>query len=104
MGSCIFVVLLGTGMSCAYAIRKKKRLAAMKRQHFKQHGGFLLFEEMNVGALPDTDRGENAEKQSTAKGVDGEVSPPAMLRPGIGAEPTHLLTLVLNKPLDSRIH
>ncbi|RLN28536.1 putative wall-associated receptor kinase-like 16 [Panicum miliaceum] len=46
VGSCIFVVLLGTGMSCAYAIRKKKRLAAMKRQHFKQHGGFLLFEEM----------------------------------------------------------
>ncbi|PAN21414.2 hypothetical protein PAHAL_3G464700 [Panicum hallii] len=46
VGSCIFVVLLGTGMSCAYAIRKKKRLAAVKRLHFKQHGGFLLFEEM----------------------------------------------------------
>ncbi|CAN6343380.1 unnamed protein product [Urochloa humidicola] len=46
VGTCIFVVLLGTGMSCTYAIREKKRLAAIKRQHFRQHGGYILFEEM----------------------------------------------------------
>ncbi|KAF8667582.1 hypothetical protein HU200_052784 [Digitaria exilis] len=45
MGVC-FLVLLGTIMSCTYAIREKKRLAAIKRLHFKQHGGFLLFKEM----------------------------------------------------------
>jgi interleukin-1 receptor-associated kinase 1 len=33
-------------MSLLYTIRAKKRLAALKRQHFKQHGGYLLFEEM----------------------------------------------------------
>ncbi|CAL4898585.1 unnamed protein product [Urochloa decumbens] len=46
VGSCIFVVLLGTAMSCTYAIREKKRLAAIKRQHFRQHGGYILFEQM----------------------------------------------------------
>nr|XP_034588342.1 putative wall-associated receptor kinase-like 16 [Setaria viridis]TKW28703.1 hypothetical protein SEVIR_3G345900v2 [Setaria viridis] len=46
IGISIAVVLLGTGISFAYTIRAKRRLAAIKRLHFKQHGGYLLFEEM----------------------------------------------------------
>lgn len=33
-------------MSCTYTIQEKRRLATIKRRHFKQHGGLLLFEEM----------------------------------------------------------
>ncbi|CAN6348093.1 unnamed protein product [Urochloa humidicola] len=46
IGISTVVVLLGTGVSFAYIIRAKKRLAAIKTLHFKQHGGYLLFEEM----------------------------------------------------------
>jgi serine/threonine protein kinase len=39
------VVLIVTA-TCIYMIHQKKRLAKIKREYFKQHGGLLLFEEM----------------------------------------------------------
>ncbi|CAD6343185.1 unnamed protein product [Miscanthus lutarioriparius] len=40
------LVVLVVTMSCAYMIRQKRSLAAVKQRYFKQHGGLLLFEEM----------------------------------------------------------
>ena len=40
------LVVLVVTMSCAYMIRLKRSLAAVKQRYFKQHGGLLLFEEM----------------------------------------------------------
>ena len=40
-----------------------------------------------------------AEKQSSAEGVNGEVTSPAMLRPELGAQSTHHFTLKLTEPL-----
>uniref|UniRef100_A0A0D9VII6 Protein kinase domain-containing protein n=1 Tax=Leersia perrieri TaxID=77586 RepID=A0A0D9VII6_9ORYZ len=40
------VVILIITASCAYMIHQKRRLAKIKREHFRQHGGLLLFEEM----------------------------------------------------------
>ncbi|KAL6633955.1 hypothetical protein ACP70R_026626 [Stipagrostis hirtigluma subsp. patula] len=40
------VVVLIVTASCVYMIHEKRRLAKIKREHFKQHGGLLLFEEM----------------------------------------------------------
>nr|CAB3450403.1 unnamed protein product [Digitaria exilis] len=39
------VVLIVTA-TCLYMIHEKRRLAKIKREYFKQHGGLLLFEEM----------------------------------------------------------
>ncbi|TVU49687.1 hypothetical protein EJB05_01013, partial [Eragrostis curvula] len=47
-GVSIVVVVLGVGMSCTYTIREKRRLAAIKKRYFKQHGGLLLFEEIKA--------------------------------------------------------
>ncbi|XP_004964046.1 wall-associated receptor kinase 5 [Setaria italica] len=46
VGVSIGVVVVAIALSCAYATKEKKRLAAVKKRHFKQHGGLLLFEEM----------------------------------------------------------
>ncbi|KAL6846962.1 hypothetical protein ACP4OV_022815 [Aristida adscensionis] len=46
IGTSIGVVLVAVGLSFTYAFQEKKRLAAVKRRHFAQHGGGLLFEEM----------------------------------------------------------
>ncbi|KAF2945929.1 wall-associated receptor kinase 5 [Oryza sativa Japonica Group] len=40
------VVILIITASCVYMIHAKRRLAKIKREHFRQHGGLLLFEEM----------------------------------------------------------
>jgi serine/threonine protein kinase len=40
------VVALIVTASCLYMIHEKRRLAKIKREYFKQHGGFQLFEEM----------------------------------------------------------
>ncbi|TVU29164.1 hypothetical protein EJB05_20720, partial [Eragrostis curvula] len=40
-----FVVLIVTA-SCLYMIHAKRRMAKIKREYFKQHGGLILFEEM----------------------------------------------------------
>ncbi|GJN21617.1 hypothetical protein PR202_gb09110 [Eleusine coracana subsp. coracana] len=39
------VVLIATA-SCLYMFHEKRRLAKIKREYFKQHGGFQVFEEM----------------------------------------------------------
>ncbi|EES17216.1 wall-associated receptor kinase 4 [Sorghum bicolor] len=46
IGSSIGVVVLAVVLSCTYAVQEKKRLAAIKKRYFRQHGGLLLFEEM----------------------------------------------------------
>ncbi|KAL6847785.1 hypothetical protein ACP4OV_021913 [Aristida adscensionis] len=46
IGTSIGVVVVAVVLSCTYAFQEKKRLAAIKRRYFKQHGGLLLFEEM----------------------------------------------------------
>jgi interleukin-1 receptor-associated kinase 1 len=45
-GSSVGVVVLAVVVSCTYAVQEKKRLAAIKKRYFRQHGGLLLFEEM----------------------------------------------------------
>ncbi|KAL6899572.1 hypothetical protein ACP4OV_006230 [Aristida adscensionis] len=40
------VVTLIVTASCLYMVNEKRRLEKIKREHFKQHGGLLLFEEM----------------------------------------------------------
>ncbi|CAO2205613.1 unnamed protein product [Urochloa humidicola] len=42
----IGVVVLVVTLSCAYLIHQKRSLDAVKKRYFKQHGGFLLLEEM----------------------------------------------------------
>ncbi|CAD6269813.1 unnamed protein product [Miscanthus lutarioriparius] len=46
IGSSVGVVVLAVVLSCTYAVQEKKRLAAIKKRYFRQHGGLLLFEEM----------------------------------------------------------
>ncbi|TKW09219.1 hypothetical protein SEVIR_6G079300v4 [Setaria viridis] len=45
-GVSIAVVLLVVTLSGAYLFHQKRRLAAVKKRYFKQHGGLLLLEEM----------------------------------------------------------
>ncbi|KAL6859068.1 hypothetical protein ACP4OV_018070 [Aristida adscensionis] len=46
VGVSIGVVVLVISLSCAYTIHQNRSLSAVKKRHFKQHGGLLLFEEM----------------------------------------------------------
>ncbi|KAL6623570.1 hypothetical protein ACP70R_033449 [Stipagrostis hirtigluma subsp. patula] len=46
MGTSVGVVVVAAVLSFTYAFQEKKRLAAIKRRHFTQHGGVLVFEEM----------------------------------------------------------
>ncbi|XP_040377285.1 wall-associated receptor kinase 5-like [Oryza brachyantha] len=40
------VVVLMVTASCVYMIHERRRLAKIRREHFRQHGGLALFEEM----------------------------------------------------------
>ncbi|CAL5004322.1 unnamed protein product [Urochloa decumbens] len=45
-GVSVAVVTLVLTLSCAYLIRQKRSLDAVKKRYFKQHGGLLLLEEL----------------------------------------------------------
>ncbi|KQK00402.1 wall-associated receptor kinase 5 [Brachypodium distachyon] len=46
IGVSVGVIILIAAASCAYMVFAKRRLAKIKREYFKQHGGLSLFDEM----------------------------------------------------------
>ncbi|CAL5015204.1 unnamed protein product [Urochloa decumbens] len=46
VGASVGLVALVIGITCAYLIRERRKLHRIKKRHFRQHGGLLLFEEM----------------------------------------------------------
>ncbi|TVU21202.1 hypothetical protein EJB05_30826, partial [Eragrostis curvula] len=46
-GTCVGAVVLVITVTCAYLIQERRKLQHIKQRYFRQHGGRLLFEEIN---------------------------------------------------------